>query len=104
MASQYTDKQRERLAKLKQQFKETNERRANKKRAKRILVHNEIVVGAIAFKYSHQEFLDDQFIKDFEEFLKAQEKNGKFFSRAFTGKKRIEEPATTESSSDKKSE
>lgn len=82
-----TKEQKAKIDKLKKQMEEKNQARKEKEKIRKMQVHNKIVVGALALKYSGLSMIDDNFIKKFEEFLKTQESRGKFFSSSFTTKK-----------------
>ena len=81
-----TKEQKEKINKLKKQMEEKNQARKEKEKIRKLQVHNKIVVGALALKYSGLSLIDDDFIKNFEEFLQSQESRGKYFSSSFTKK------------------
>lgn len=83
-----TKEQKEKIAKLKKQMEEKNQERKEKEKTRKKQVHNKIVVGALALKYSGLPLIDDDFIKKFETFLKDQEQRGKFFSSSFSKNKK----------------
>lgn len=89
-----TKEQKEKIAKLKKQMEEKNKERKEKEKTRKKQVHNKIVVGALALKYSGLSMIDDDFIKKFETFLKEQEQRGKFFSSSFSIKNKKSPTAT----------
>lgn len=78
-----TKEQKEKIKKLKEQMEKKNQEQKEKKREKKQKTHNLIVLGALAFKYSKCDRLNEDFIKKFEAFLKNQEVRGGFYSQCF---------------------